>query len=182
MQLNPIKRKILETLLEKGKPMMPLDVARQLGIKTPQAMMHLLNLKGMGYVSSPEKNHYAITALGKEALGISKITKNQASQILNVVPHEQAFHFYTAIGHYTGTSANSLQDFCDKIQKVSPKSIEFHLPRKDFENWVSKLGDEDLAKKLASLREERLSDEELRRRIYETTKNRCEELKQQTIQ
>lgn len=182
MQLNPIKRKILEILREKGKPSTPLDIARQLGIKNQQAMMHLLNLKGMGYVSTSERNHYAITDLGKEALGIAKLTKSQASQILNPVPHERAFHFYTGIGHYAGTSANSLIDFCDKIQKITPKSIEFHMHRKDFENWINNLGDEDLAKKLAMIREQHLSEEELRKRIYETTKNRCEELKHLTTQ
>lgn len=182
MQLNPIKRKILEILREKGKPSTPLDFARQLGIKNQQAMMHLLNLKSMGYVSTPERNHYAITDLGKEALGIPKLTKNQASQILSPVPHERAFHFYTGIGHYSGISANSLQDFCDKIQKITPKAIEFHLPRKDFENWIQNLGDEELAKKLATIREEGLSEEKLRQRIYETTKNRCEELKHQATQ
>lgn len=182
MQLNPIKRKILETLLERGKPTMPLDIARQVGIKNQQAMMHLLNLKGMGLVSTPERNHYTITGQGKEALGISKLTKSQASQILNPLPHERAFHFYTGIGHYTGISASSLQDFCNKIHEVSSKSIEFHMPRKDFENWINNLGDTDLAKRLAAIREERLSEEELRRKVYEVTRNRCEELKHITAQ
>jgi hypothetical protein len=182
MQLNPIKKKILEELWEKGKPSKPLEIARQLGIKNQQAMMHLLNLKSMGYVSTPERNQYAITELGKETLGIPKVTKNQASQILNPIPHERAFHFYTRIGHYSGISANSLQDFCDKIQKVSAQTIDFHMPRKDFENWIHNLGDEELAKKLAIIREQGISGEELRQKIYETTKNRCGELRKLTTQ
>ena len=182
MQLNPIKKRILEELWEKGKPQKPLEIARQLGIKNQQAMMHLLNLKSMGYVSTPERNTYTITEQGKEALGMPKTTKNQAAQILNPVPHERAFHFYTRIGHFTGTSANSLQDFCDKIQKVSTQTIEFHMPRKDFENWLHNLGDDELAKKLATIREQNLSGEQLRQKIYETAKNRCEELKKLTTQ
>lgn len=182
MQLNPIKKKILEKLWEKGKPLKPLEIGRQLGIKNQQAMMHLLNLKSMGYVSTPERNQYAITELGKEALGIPRVTKNQASQILNPLPHERAFHFYTRIGHYSGISANSLQDFCDKIQKVNAQTIEFHMPRKDFENWLRNLGDDELAKKLAIIREKGLSGEELRQKIHETTKNRCEELRKLTTQ
>lgn len=182
MQLNPIKKRILEELWEKGKPLKPLEIARQLGIKNQQAMMHLLNLKSIGYVSAPERNQYAITELGKEALGMTKTTKNQASQILNPIPHERAFHFYTKVGHYTGVSANSLQDFCDKIQKVNTQTIEFHMPRKDFDNWIHNLGDDELARKIAIIREQGLSGEELRRKITETTRNRCEELKKLTTQ
>jgi hypothetical protein len=181
-QLNPIKKRVLEELWEKGRPLKPLEIGRQLGIKNQQAMMHLLNLKSMGYVSTPERNQYAITELGKEALGIPKITKNQASQILNTRPHERAFHFYSGIGHYSGISADSLQDFCDKIQKVGIQTIEFHTPRKDFENWLHNIGDDELAKKMAIIRERGLSGEELRQRIYEVTKNRCAELRKLTTQ
>jgi DNA-binding transcriptional ArsR family regulator len=182
MQLNPIKKRILQELWEKGKPLKPLDIARPLEMKNQQAMMHLLNLKSMGYVSTPERNQYAITELGKEALGIPKITKNQALQILSPIPHERAFHFYTKIDHYSGISANGLQDFCGKIQKVSAQAIEFHMPRKDFENWLRNLGDDELARKLAIIREQGLSGEKLRQEIYETTKDRYEELKKLTTQ
>ena len=164
MQLNPIKKTILEALWQKGKPVKPLEIARQLGIKNQQAMMHLLNLKNMGYVSSPEKSHYVITELGKEALGLPKITKNQASQILHPKPPEDAFHFYSGIGQNLGLQANSLQDFCDRIQKIDARTIEFHMPRKDFENWLQHLGDAELAKKLAIIREQGVSGEELRQK------------------
>jgi predicted transcriptional regulator len=182
MQLNPIKKMILEALWQKEKPVKPLEIARQLGIKNQQAMMHLLNLKSMGYVSSPERNHYIITQLGKEALGLAKITKDQATQILHPTPPEKAFHFYTELGKYSGIYADSLQDFCDKIQKIDIETIKFHMPRKDFENWLQHLGDDELAKKITMLREQGLSGEELRQKIYETTKYRCEELKKLTIQ
>jgi hypothetical protein len=182
MQLNPIKKAILEALWQKEKPVMPLEIARQLGIKNQQAMMHLLNLKSMGYVSSPEKNHYIITEPGKEAIGLPKTTKNQASQILHPKPPEAAFHFYTGIEKNLGTQANSLQDFCDKIQKIDLRAIEFHMPRKDFENWLQHLGDAELAKKIAAIREQGASGEELRQKIYEATKHRCEELKKLTAQ
>ena len=181
MQLNPIKKKILQELWEKGKPLKPLEIARPLEIKNQQAMMHLLNLKSMGYVSTPERNQYAITELGKEALGIPNVTRNQASQILSPTTNERAFHFYTKIGHYSGITANSLQDFCDKIQKISAQAIEFHVPRQDFENWLRNLGDDELAKKVAKIREQGLSGEELRQKIHEATKNRCEELKKLTM-
>ena len=180
MQLNPIKKKILEELCDAGKPLKPLDIAHKIGVKNQQAMMHLLNLKNMGYVSTPERNHYAITERGREALGIPKTTKSQASKILTPTSHERAFHFYTKVDHYSGVSANSLQDFCDKIHKVSVQAIEFHMPRKDFENWLRTLGDDKLANAIAAIREKGLSGEELRKSIYEATKNRCEQLRKLT--
>jgi len=182
MQLNPTKKTILEALWQKGKPVKPLEIARQLGMKNQQAMMHLLNLKNMGYVSSPEKSHYAITELGKEALGLPKITKHQASQILHTKPPEEAFHFYGGIGQNLRIQANSLQDFCDKIQKIDARTIEFHMPRRDFENWLQHLGDSELAKKMALLREQGGSGEELRKKIYEVTLYRCEELRKLATQ
>ena len=177
MHMNPIKKTILEAVWEKERPVKPLEIAREVGISHPQAMMHLIGLKRMGYVSSPERNHYAITELGKEALGIPKITKNEASQILSPTTLEGAFHFSTGIGQYLGIHADSLQDFCDKIQKIDVQTIEFHMPRRDFEKWLQHIGDAELAKKLAVIREESLSGEALRQKVYEATKARCEELK-----
>jgi DNA-binding transcriptional ArsR family regulator len=180
MNLNPTKKAILEKLSQNGQPMKPLEVAKQLGISRPQAMMHLLGLKQMGYVSSPERNTYVITELGRDILGLPKLAKTQASKILQPMPPEKAFHFFIGIGHSLGICANSLQDFCDKVQKVKLQSIEFHVLRKDFENWLQHIGDEELAKKLATIREEGASGEELRKRVYEATKHRCEELRKQT--
>ena len=81
-RLNPTKKSILEALWRNGKPVKPLEIARQLGLSRPQAMMHLLGLKNLGYVSSPERNHYVITEQGREVIGLSKITQDTASQIL----------------------------------------------------------------------------------------------------
>jgi len=179
MSLNPTKKKILEKLWQNGKPSKPLEVAKQLGITRPQAMMHLLGLKQMGYVSSPERNTYKITEAGKEAIGLPKLSKNRASQILQPVPPEKGFNFFTRVGHSLGIHANSLQDFCDKLLKVDLQAIEFHVSRKDFEAWLQFLGDAELAKRLALIREEGVTGEELRKRVYEAVKFHCEELEKQ---
>lgn len=142
-------------------------------------MMHLLGLKQMGLVSSPERNTYQITDKGKEALGLPKLSKHHASQILQPVSPERSFHFSTGIGHSLGIQANSIQDFCDKVQKIDLRAIEFHAYRKDFEAWFQFLGDAELAKRLAMIREEGVSGEELRKRVYEAVKFRCEELRKQ---
>jgi hypothetical protein len=60
---------------------------------------------------------------------------------------------------------------------VDTKSIEFHLPRKDFELWFLGLGDFELAKRMSAIRKSGLLGEDLRRKVYEVVKSRCEELK-----
>jgi len=70
----------------------------------------------------------------------------------------------------------SLGDFCEKIQKIDIGSIEFHLNRGDFEAWFTGLGDAELAKKTALIRERKMSGEELRSKLYQVVKSRCEEL------
>jgi hypothetical protein len=56
------------------------------------------------------------------------------------------------------------------------------MPRRDFENWLQHLGDAELAKKMALLREQGGSGEELRKKIYEVTLYRCEELRKLATQ
>jgi hypothetical protein len=75
-----------------------------------------------------------------------------------------------------GVYARSLTDFCKKILEVNPESIEFHLLRGDFESWLQGLGDPELAERIGLIRRMELSEEKLRREVYETTKSRCDEL------
>jgi len=75
-------------------------------------------------------------------------------------------------------SASSLKEFLQRISTVEPVSLAFHSNRKDFESWVSMLGDDELSKKLAGVRGARLRDEPLRTRLYSTTKNRLDQLTQ----
>ncbi len=81
------------------------------------------------------------------------------------------------MGQYLQVFANSLDDFCGKIKTVDVKSVEFHLPRRDFELWFQGLGDLELAEKIGQIRRMSLSGESLRKKVYETVRSRCEELK-----
>ncbi|TET20759.1 ArsR family transcriptional regulator [Candidatus Bathyarchaeota archaeon] len=176
MNTSQIKRKILEILWIAGKPMRVQDIAEKTGLNISSSMMHLLWLGKAGYVSTPEKRYYAITKTGKEAIGLPKLTKEKALHILRELPKEEAFHFYTGTDQYVGVYANSLNDFCDKIQTVNMKSIEFHAPRRDLELWLDSLGDLELAKIMGIVRRASLSGENLRKKVYESVKSRCEEL------
>jgi len=180
MSLSPVKREILETMLLHDKPARAAQIAKEAEKKFPAVMMHLIGLARMGYANSPEKGLYTLTERGKKALGIPEIDKENAKAILADVPHDKAFHFYAGIGNPLSLYANSLQDFCDKILQVSVDSVEFHLNRGDFESWFAGLGDTELARKIALLKEKKMIGEELRSRLHEIIENRRMVLATQT--
>lgn len=177
MSGSQVRRKILEMLWEAGKPMRSWEIAEKMGISIPSSTMRLLRLIKAGYVSTPQRGYYTITVHGKEVLGLPKVDRELASRILSPVPSEKAFHFYEGMDQYLQVFANSLDDFCGKIQTVDVKSVEFHVPRRDFELWFQGLGDLELAEKMGQIRRMGLSGENLRKKVYETIRSRCEELK-----
>lgn len=176
MSVSQAKKKILKVLSETGESVKLQDIARETGLSVSSSMMHLLWLGKVGYVSTPKKSYYAITKAGEDVLGLPKVDKKRASHILRELPVEEAFHFYTEIGQYMGVYASSLGDFCEKIREINPKSIEFHVLRRDFESWLHELGDQTLAEKIGSIRRMELSGEELRKKLYETVKSRWDKL------
>jgi hypothetical protein len=176
MSASKIRGKILAGLWATGKPMALQEIAEKVGLTTSSTMGYLLGLIKAKYVSVPQKHSYAITTLGKQAIGLPKVDKNMVSKILSPVPLEKAFHFYYDLNQPTGVHADSLKDFVDKIQNVDLKSIEFHIPRKDFALWIHSLGDIELSKRMELLRIRGLSGEKLRSSVYTTVKARCEEL------
>jgi hypothetical protein len=177
MGLVEAKMKILEVLWAEGTPMKSKDVAQKLGYGIAATTMHLLGLRRSGHVYTPRHGLYAITELGKETIELPKIDKQNAAKILSPVSIDKAFHFYTGIHQYTNVIAHNLAEFVDKLQKIDVKSVEFHVSRKDFENWVQSLGDLELAKRLGLIRNMHVHGEDLRTRVYEAAKHRLEELR-----
>jgi len=176
MSMSQAKKKILKLLLDAGEPLKLQDIAKEIGLTVSSSTMHLLWLGKAGYVSTPKKSYYAITESGKRVVGLPKIDKKQALFIMRELPVEKAFHFYTGIDQYMGVYANSLTDFCEKIRQINLKSIEFHMLRRDFESWLRGLGDPELAENIGVIRGVELAGEQLRKRVYETMKSRCDEL------
>jgi hypothetical protein len=181
MSAGKIRGKILGALWATGKPMTLQGIAEKLELNSSSTMGYLLGLIKAKYVSVPQKHYYTITNLGKRALGLPKVDTKLASSILSPVSLEKAFHFYYDLNQYSGVHADSLKDFIDKIQKVDLKSIEFHIPRKDFELWIRSIGDLELSKKLELIRMSPLSGERLRKEVVETVKSRCDELAKLTL-
>jgi len=176
MSVSPVKRLILETMWALDKPAKPTEIAKDTGVSFPAVMMHLLGLVKMEYANSPEKGLYAITEKGKKTLGIPEVDKGKAAEILTYLPVEKSFHFYADMGKPLNVFAAGLGDFCDKIQKIDFSSVEFHIHRGDFEAWFTALGDSELARKTRLVRERKMAGEELRNKLYEIVKKRCEEL------
>ncbi|MEJ2240747.1 MAG: DUF5752 family protein [Candidatus Bathyarchaeota archaeon] len=159
-----------------GKPLTLQEIADKIGLNSSSTMGYLLGLIKAKYVSVPETHQYMITSLGKQAIGMPNLDKNLAVNILKTVSSEKAFHFYYDLDQYSGIYANNLKDFVDKIQTIDLNSIQFHVPRKDFEFWIRSLGDNELAKKIEVIRIKNLTGKNLRTEIYQTINSRLEEL------
>ena len=172
MSLSSVKKEILETMLLYEKPVRAVEIAKETKKEFPPVMMHLLGLARMGYVDSPEKGLYVITDKGKEALGSPQITKEKATAILAYAPHDKAFSFYVDIGKPLNVHAHNLRDFANKIEKIDLASVEFHTKRGDFEAWFTGLGDAELAKKIALLKQKNVAGEDLRMQLHEIVKQR----------
>jgi hypothetical protein len=172
MSLSSIKQEILETMLLQERPMKAMEIVKETKKEFPPTMMHLLGLTRMGYVSTPEKGFYIITAKGKEALGLPETNKEKATAILAYSPHDKAFHFYCDVGKPLNLHAHNLRDFANKIEKADTASIEFHIKRGDFEAWFTGLGDKELAKKIALLKQRNVVGENLRRQLHEIVMQR----------
>lgn len=111
----------------------------------------------------------------------TKILKDVASNILRSVPPQNAFFFYRALGSPTGAAARNLPDFLAILSTIDLTSLQFHLGRADFENWVKMLGDNTLAGHLAVIRERKLRGEELRSELVGTVRARLDTLQKTSV-
>lgn len=98
------------------------------------------------------------------------------SKLLDTVPFENGFHFFTAIGNYTGITATNLREFEAKLQIIPEESVKFHFQHKDFQKWIKDtIKDEELCAKIGKIREAQ-STENLRKKILRITQERISEL------
>lgn len=176
MSISPVKRLILETMWMMDKSAKATEIAKEAGLSFPPVMMHIIGLTKLGFAETPEKGTYAITEGGKKALGLPEVGKEKAAEILGYLPAQRSFHFYADIGKPLNVYAASLGDFCDKILKVDPSSVDFHVNRGDFEAWFAGLGDAELARKILLIREQKIAGEDLRKKLYQVVKSRCDGL------
>lgn len=174
--MSGVKLEILKILWQFNRPVHLKEISKRINLEAHSVNMHLLNLKRKGYVRALGDGLYTLTDLGKEFLGFPRIDEKLARKILSKVPFEFAFHFYVGENKPLNMSSDSLIELRDRIREIDVRSLEFHLFRGDFENWVSFLGDIELAKRLEIIRKSGLSGENLREKVYECIKVRCDEL------
>jgi predicted transcriptional regulator len=141
--------------------------ARMVGLTPTQTIEQIQELLNAGLVRK-SGGGYGITERGKAAI-----------KAFTQVSEEAKFHFYNGIGQPTDFKAGSIQTFYETVKQVPVESLEFHVYRDDFENWLrSEIQDAMLADKLAKLKNAGLKGEELRDGILKAleTKYSLEEL------
>lgn len=104
----------------------------------------------------------------------------EATQILRTVNPSESFHFYEAIGKPTGQKASNLTEFLETVKSIRIESLQFHLERKDFQNWIEKtLGDSTLARRITKTSTKREGN--IRAEIQSTLEKRIKELAGPTL-
>jgi len=101
----------------------------------------------------------------------------QALRALSTVNADCGFHFYTAIGDYTGVTATSIQELAEKMRSISLGSVRFHFERGDFQRWIRTLFCEPELAEDIGLIKPHFSDEALRREIIDKIEVRLSQLK-----
>ena len=119
-----------------------------------EALQYIQDLTKGGYLKK-SGGGYGITEKGKVIL-----------RAQTPVADGLEFQFYLAIGQPTGTVAKSIKEFYQAVKTIDTCSLEFHVSRGDFGNWIiAILKDEALASELENARQSELSGERLRKRI-----------------
>jgi DNA-binding Lrp family transcriptional regulator len=128
--------------------------ARMVGLTPTQTIDQMQELLKTGLIRKVGSG-YGITEKGKATL-----------RVFTPVPKEKEFHFYNGVGQPTSFQAESIKGFYELVKRVSMESLEFHLYRGDFENWLkSEIKDAALAEGFAKLRTTQLKGENLRQEI-----------------
>ncbi len=97
--------------------------------------------------------------------GLTEKGKN-VMKIFMQAPNESGFNFYVDFGKPLGFTALSIEQFYRFIMQVTMDSLEFHLYRGDFENWLKEVvKDEELAQTFGVLKTAGLKGEDLRKAL-----------------
>jgi len=133
--------------------------AQMVGLDPAQTIEKVQELVTSGFVRKTGGG-YGITDKGKAILNA-----------IRPVPKEKAFHFYLGIDRPTAFTAETLKDFYEIAQRVDATSLEFHLYRGDFENWLKETFKElAIADELANIKNTLLKGEDLRKEITKSLK------------
>jgi DNA-binding Lrp family transcriptional regulator len=153
--------KVLKVMNEVTSRLDLKEFARMVGLNPNQTIEHMQELVKAGLVRKVGGG-YGITEKGRSAL-----------KALAPVPRDMEFQFYTGIGQPTGFAAKSLKDFYETVKQVAVDSLEFHLYRGDFENWIRVVfKDAAFADEFKNMKKMQLKGENLRREIIKAAEAR----------
>ncbi len=122
---------------------------------------------------------YELTPAGLIAI---EALPSGAEEVYIPVPQDKCFYFFTGTGPegFTQTWACDLSEFRDKIKTVDTKSLEFHVLRDDFLNWLKNvLGDAELAREIERIKSMSLQGESLRSQLTRAVESRIQRLTSQ---
>lgn len=81
----------------------------------------------------------------------------------NPMSNMEGFYFYAGIGRFLGEAASDLEEFKEKITRISTESLDFHQERGDFARWIRDvIRDQELAEAIKGLDK---SGEDLRKEL-----------------
>jgi predicted transcriptional regulator len=146
--------KVLKTLSEATNRMDMNMFAQKVDLTPNQTLQQVQDLAKEGFLRKIGGG-YGITEKGKSAL-----------KAFATVPSGMGFHFYVGIDQPTDFTAQTLAEFYGYIKQVSLDSLEFHLFRGDFENWLKEaVNDLEFAGEIGNIKAADLKGENLRKQM-----------------
>jgi predicted transcriptional regulator len=146
--------RILKTMNEATNRMDLNMFAEAVNLSPNQAIAEVQDLAKEGFLRKVGSG-FGLTEKGKNAV-----------KAFGLILAELSFNFYVEGDKPLGFSAQSLDEFYRQIKQVCSDSLEFHLYRGDFENWLRDVcKDEALAKAFGTLKSEELKGEDLRKEL-----------------
>jgi DNA-binding Lrp family transcriptional regulator len=154
MLLKEEQFKVLKTLIEATSRMDLNMFAGKVNLTPDQTIRLIQELAKEGFLQKVGGG-YGITQKGKAAL-----------RAFMPVPKDTGFRFYYGINQPSDFTAESLEQFYRLIKQISAESLEFHLYRGDFENWLKEAcKDTELASAFMGVKAADLRDEKLRKEL-----------------
>ncbi len=146
---------VLKTMAEATSRMDLKMFAAKVNLTQSQTLEQFQELTKKGFLRAAGQG-YGITEKGKMAI-----------KALTPVPEEKGFQFYAAVNKPLGLTARTLEEFCTLTKQVSYDSLEFHLYRGDFKNWLKEVeSDPVTAEEFDRLKESGFKGESLRKELW----------------
>ncbi|NLF87232.1 hypothetical protein GX563_00250 [Candidatus Bathyarchaeota archaeon] len=152
--MNDTQLKILKTMSEATSRMDINAFSQAVDLTNDDVLAMFQQLTAEGFLHKVGIG-YSLTEKGKNAI-----------KTIHRVPDDKAFNFYVAVDKPLGFSAHSLEELYRLIKQVTSDSLDFHVSRGDFENWLRDIiGDRQLALDFSGPRAAGLHGEDLRKRL-----------------